>query len=135
MTATPIILLVEPSAILRSFMRAWLEDVFTNRRIVVAANGDEALRLAVQEQPAHILIEINLPDTSGFEVIRQMRAGLPDSRVIATDWYESRFLLERVRSAGADRFIPNHKLHTELLPLLEVIGDASRDAVQRNEQD
>jgi DNA-binding NarL/FixJ family response regulator len=134
MTGVPVFLLVEPSAVLRSFMLVWLKDVLTNRRIVIAANGDEALRLAVQEQPAHILIEIKLPDTSGFEVIRQMRAGLPDSRVIATDWYESRFLLERVRAAGADRFIPNHKLHTELLPLLEDVEDASHEGVRRHEQ-
>jgi DNA-binding NarL/FixJ family response regulator len=119
----PVFLLVEPSSILRSFMRTWLEDVLTDRRILIAVNADEALRLAVEEQPAHILVETNLPDASGFEVIRQIRRSLPDARVIATNWYESRFFLERVRSAGADGFISNHKLHTELLPFLKISED------------
>ena len=120
MKAVPVFLLVEPSAVLCSFMRAWLEDVLTDCRILIAVNGAEAVRLAVLEQPAHILIECNLPDTSSFEVIRQIRADLPDAKVIATHWDESRFFLEQVLSAGADGFIPQHRLHAELLPLLGI---------------
>jgi DNA-binding NarL/FixJ family response regulator len=123
MTAAPVLLLVEPSAILCSSIRAWLEGVLTDRRILIAMNADEALRLVVQEPPAHILIEVNLPDKSGLEVIRQMRAGLPEARVIATHWYESRFFLKQVLLAGADRFIPLHRLYAELLPLLEFSKD------------
>ena len=120
MNAEPVFLLVEPSPILRSCLHGWLENVLTDPRILVAANGLEALRLAAEEQPSHILIEMDLPDTTGFEVLRQMRQGLPAARIIATGWYDSRFFLERVRSAGADRFIPKHKLHSELLPLFEL---------------
>ena len=120
MNAAPVFLLVEPSPILRSRLQGWLENVFTDPRVFTAANGLEALQLAARERPSHILIEMDLPDTTGFEVLRQMRKGLPAARIIATGWYESRFFLERVRSAGADRFIPKHKLHRELLPLLEV---------------
>jgi len=120
MNAAPVFLLVEPSPILRSRLQGWLENVLTDPRILIAANGLEALRLAAREHPSHILIEMDLPDTTGFEVLRQMRQGQPVARIIATGWYESRFFLERVRSAGADQFIPKHKLHSELLPLLEV---------------
>ena len=119
MNAAPVYLLIEPSPILRSRLQGWLENVLTDPRILIAANGREALQLAAREQPSHILLEMDLPDTSGFEIIRQMREGLPAARIIATGWYESRFFLERVRSAGADRFIPKHKLHSELLPLFE----------------
>jgi len=119
MNAGSVFLLVEPSPILRSRLQGWLENVLIDPRILVAANGLEALRLAAQEQPADILIEMNLPDMSGFEVLQQIRQCLPAARIIATGWYESRFFLERVRSAGADRFIPKHKLHSELLPLFE----------------
>ena len=119
MNAAPVFLLVEPSPILRSRLQGWLENVLTDPRIFTAANGLEAIQLAARERPSHILIEMDLPDTPGFEVLRQMRQGLPAARIIATGWYESRFLLERVRSAGADQFIPKHKLHKELLPLFE----------------
>ena len=135
MDPTPVFLLVEPSPILRLRLREWLERVLTGYSIFIAANGLDALWLASQEEPSHILIDIYLPDLTGLEVVRQMRQGPPAARIIATAWYESRFFLEQVLSAGADRFIPNHKLHTELLPLLAVVEDESRDGVKHNEQD
>ena len=87
MNAAPVFLLVEPSPMLRSRFREWREDVLSDPRILVAANGAEALRLAAQEQPSHLLMEMDLPDTTGFEVLRQMRQGLPVARIIATGWY------------------------------------------------
>jgi PAS domain S-box-containing protein len=39
-----------------------------------AATGDDALRLAASEHPAVILLDVNLPDMSGFEVCRRLKA-------------------------------------------------------------
>lgn len=87
-------------------------------RILDAGTGDEALQLAAYERPTHILIETYLPDAPGFEVLQQIRQTLPEARIIATHWYESRSYLERVRSVGADRFISKERLHAELARLL-----------------
>jgi DNA-binding NarL/FixJ family response regulator len=114
----PVFLLIEPSTYVRSSMRAWLEDALINYRILDAGNGDEALQLAAHEKPSHILIETFLPDMPGFEVLQQIRQTLPDARIIATHWYESRSYLEQVHAAGADRFISKERLHAELVPLL-----------------
>ena len=120
MNATSVFLLVEPSPILRSSLHDWLDRALPGNRILIAANGLDALWLATQEQPSHILIEMYLPDIIGFEVVRQMRQGLPTARIIATGQHESRFFLKMVRSAGADGFILKNKLHNELLQLWEV---------------
>jgi CheY-like chemotaxis protein len=121
MNAAPVFLLVEPSPVLCSSLHEWLERVLTAPRIFIAVNGLNALWLAAQEQPSHILIEMYLPDITGFEVVRQMRQGLPAARIIATAQHESRFFLKMVRSAGADEFILKNKLRNELLPLWEVL--------------
>jgi CheY-like chemotaxis protein len=120
MTTVPVFLLVEPSPVLCSSLHEWLESVLTDPRIFFAANGLDALWLAAQEQPSHILIEMYLPDIIGFEVVRQMRQGLPAARIIATGSHESRFFLKMVRSAGADEFILKNKLRNELLSLWEI---------------
>ena len=119
MTTAPILLLIEPSSFVRSYLHEWLENVLTNYRILVTEDGYDALRVAAQEKPTHILIETYLPDAPGFEVLQQLRKTLPAARIIATHWYESRPYLERVRSAGADEFISKERLHAELLPLLK----------------
>lgn len=120
MNPAPVFLLVEPSPILRLRLQEWLEGVRTNPCIFIASNGLDALWLAAQEQPTHILIEMDLPDITGFEVVRQLRQGLPTARIIAAGWYDSRFFLDNVRSAGADGFILKNKLNRELLPMWEL---------------
>ncbi len=117
MNAAPVILLVEPSPLLRLRLHEWLENVLTDSRILIAANGLDTLWRAAQEQPSHILIEIYLPDITGFEVVRQIRQGLPTARIIATGSHESRCILDSVQSAGADGFILKDNLYNQLLPL------------------
>jgi DNA-binding NarL/FixJ family response regulator len=123
MNIAPVFLLVEPSAILRSSFHDWLEQLFVGHRVLTAANGVEALRLTKEERPSHILIEIDLPEQTDFEIVRQMRQILPDAKIVATGWYDNQFLIENVLSAGADGFIRKHKLPSELLPLWGVLRE------------
>lgn len=99
-------------------MQEWLENALTDFRILAAENGEGALRLAVQEQPTHILVETYLPDSPGFTVLQGLRQNVPAAKIIATHWYESRPFLASVRASGADGFIPKHRLHAELLSFL-----------------
>jgi CheY-like chemotaxis protein len=127
MNTAPVFLIVEPSPILRLRLHEWLASVLTDPRIFFAANGLDALWLAAQQQPSHILVDLDLPDTTGFEVMRQMRQGLPTAKIIATGWYDSRFFLDKVRSTGADGFIRRDKLASELLPLWETSMEKRSD--------
>ena len=43
-------------------------------RVSKASNGKEALELAEREQPALIVLDLMLPDMSGFDVLRKLRA-------------------------------------------------------------
>ena len=86
-----------------------MQQVLVNPNILTAADGVEALRLIEQEQPSHILIEMELSDLPGLEVLRQIREILPDARIVATDWSEGRFFLNEARSAGANGFIHKPK--------------------------
>src|SRR5262245_21406673 len=122
MNAAPVILLVEPSPVFRLRLTTWLGNVLTDARILTAANGLEALNLAMQEQLTHVLIEMDLPDANSADVIWQMRQHLPNAKIIVTGWYDSRLVLEILESAGADGFILTNKLHRDLLLSWEVPG-------------
>ena len=43
-------------------------------RVSTAANGSDALRLALQERPALVVLDLMLPGLSGFEVLETLRA-------------------------------------------------------------
>ncbi|MDQ6828201.1 MAG: response regulator, partial [Gemmatimonadota bacterium] len=44
-------------------------------RVSTAATGAEALRAAREERPALVVLDLMLPEMSGFEVLQQLRAG------------------------------------------------------------
>ena len=72
-----------------------------------AETGDEALRVVAQERPDLVLLDINLPDISGYEVCQQIRA--------TADWRAIKILMitakgrvverEKGLAMGADDYI------------------------------
>ena len=91
-----------------------------NARTLTAESGRDGLSFAAKEQPTHVLIEMDLPDANGTEIVQQMRKRLPTAKFIVTGWYDSHLILEIVESAGADGFILTNKLHRDLLLVWEV---------------
>jgi two-component system cell cycle sensor histidine kinase/response regulator CckA len=76
-------------------------------RVLTASDGLTALRLAGQERPDVILLDVMMPDTDGFEVCRQLRATpelatIPLILLTALDDRESRL---QGLAAGADDFL------------------------------
>jgi DNA-binding NarL/FixJ family response regulator len=123
MNRAPVFLLVEPSPILASELARWLEHAFSTSRVLVATNGAEALQLATENIPSHVLIELSLPDKAGIEILIQLRQALPASRIIATSWFEGDWLIDGVRSVGADGFVSKDKLPKELLVLWNIFKE------------
>jgi DNA-binding NarL/FixJ family response regulator len=113
-------LLVELSPIVASTLSRWLENVCSDSKVILAANGTEAIQLATENIPSYILIELSLPDKAGIEILAQLRQTLPASRIIATSWYRGRWLIDGALSAGADGFVSKDKLPKELLPLWKI---------------
>jgi DNA-binding NarL/FixJ family response regulator len=117
MNKEPVFLLVEPSSILRPVLSRWLEDVLPSSRILIATNAEDALKLAADEKLAYVLVAINLPDRKELELLRQLRQTLPKAKIVATSWFETRGLLNRVLSAGADEFLLKDELRSKLFPV------------------
>lgn len=75
------VLIVEDSSAMRAFVRATLEGQKIARHIVEAASGFEALRVLPREKLDLALVDINMPDIHGLEVIKLIRAS-PQHRTV-----------------------------------------------------
>ena len=87
--------MVDDEPRIRRFVRLILEQ--NDWEVVDVASGREAVDAARAEQPDLILLDINLPDLDGFEVLRQVRdfslvpiimltgRGSEDDRVVGLD--------------------------------------------------
>ena len=65
------VLVVEDNADLAFGLRATLE--FEGYRVSVAENGEDGLREALESDPDLILLDLMLPELSGYEVLRRLR--------------------------------------------------------------
>ena len=97
------ILVVDDEPLLRMSLRAYLEGFGFG--VIEAENGPEGLERCIQEHPDLVLLDINLPGMSGFEVCRGIKAH-PDVRdtpvIFISALRESTDLLEAFASGGVD---------------------------------
>ena len=75
-------------------IRRALRSILHARRYEVrlAENGRDGLEAAVDETPDLVVLDLSLPDMSGFDVARELRS-----------WYEGPILVLSVRDADADK--------------------------------
>lgn len=76
-------------------------------RVSTAANGAEALRAAREERPALIVLDLMLPEMSGFEVLEELRAHEATRDVAVLMLTARREEPDRIRglSLGADDYL------------------------------
>ncbi|HEX5203477.1 MAG TPA: response regulator transcription factor [Actinoplanes sp.] len=71
---------------------------------VVAATGEgrQAMRIAAAAQPDVVVLDLQLPDVSGVEVINGLRAGLPEVRILMLSASgEQQDVLDAVKAGAA----------------------------------
>jgi DNA-binding NarL/FixJ family response regulator len=110
------VLVVDDHAAFRASARRLLElDGF--EIVGEAGDGESALRLAEDLGPDFVLLDIGLPDLSGFEVAERLEGR---SRVVLVSSRAQSDLGRRVRESGALGFISKEQLSGEaILALLE----------------
>jgi len=85
MTTDPLILAVDDEAGILRLMK--LELSAQGFRVITAVSGDDAFRLAEEQRPDAILLDVMMPDVTGLEVMRRIRehSNVPILLVTARD--------------------------------------------------
>ena len=75
--------------------------------VIEARSGTEGVKLAVQEKPDLVLMDIQLPDIDGLEVTKRIRASEADGNIpiIALTSYAMPGDRERILAAGCTGYI------------------------------
>jgi CheY-like chemotaxis protein len=99
------VLLVEDTEDNRFMMRRLLE--MSGFRVLEAINGEEAVRVAANERPEIILMDLSLPVIDGLAATRRIRglAQLGQVPIVAVSAHDSADFHSEALAAGCDAYI------------------------------
>jgi DNA-binding NarL/FixJ family response regulator len=120
------ILIADDHGLVRRGARAILHSRPGWRVVGEAANGREAVEKAIELRPHVAVIDIGMPELDGVEVARQIRAAVPDTKVLMLTMHESDQMVRRALAAGAHGYVLKSDL-TEILPkAVKVVSEGKR---------
>ncbi len=98
-----------------------LRDVYSSRlqaegyQLVLAANGEEALSVAVRERPDLVLLDVMMPKISGFDVLDIIRTTpeIAHTKVIMMTALSAAADRERGEKLGVDKYLVKSQVTLE----------------------
>ena len=112
-------LIVEDNALNLKLLSDLLE--YHGYYVVATGSGEAALRIAEEEQPDLILMDIQLPDFSGIDATRRLKANLKTQRIpiIAVTAFAMSGDRTKIMESGCDDYMAKPFNILELLALIE----------------
>jgi CheY-like chemotaxis protein len=99
------VLLVDDHDLVRRGLAALLQEAPGIELVGQAADGREAVNLAMDLQPDVVIMDASMPVMSGEQATRQIKAVLPGTRVVALSMYDEADKREKMLLAGAEGYI------------------------------
>jgi two-component system OmpR family response regulator len=86
--------------------------------VVSVADGESAVRLALELRPDAVLMDVALPRLDGWSATQRIKAEVPDLCVVILTAHADPEDRDLAKAAGADRFVPKPVLPRELLRIM-----------------
>jgi len=115
------ILIIEDHAMVRTALRMFLDSWPKLRVVGEAANQSEALALAAREQPDVILLDLDLGDTSGLDLLPELIVAASSARVLVLTGVLDPKLHRHAVSLGAMGLVLKGKSIDILLEAIEKV--------------
>ncbi len=116
------ILLSDDHDIVRRGLKDLLEQHVGWQVCAEAANGREAVELALQHKPHVAIVDLSMPELNGLEATRRIRQSLPDTEVLIFTMHESEELIREVLGAGARGYLLKSDAVRQLIPAVESLS-------------
>jgi DNA-binding NarL/FixJ family response regulator len=70
-----------------------------------AVNGRDAVEKALELKPDVAVVDIGMPELDGVEAVRQIRQGVPTTKILVLTMHDSPQMLRRALDAGASGYL------------------------------
>lgn len=114
-------LIADDHALVRAGIQALVEKINGVKVVGEAGKSSEAIKLIADVKPNLILLDLTMPDGSGFEVLQFVANNFPDIRVVVLTVHEAGEYAIRALREGAAGFIPKSAASTELEQAIQTV--------------
>jgi DNA-binding NarL/FixJ family response regulator len=115
------VLIADDHQIIRRTISSILQSRKDIRVCGEAANGEEAVSKAKLLQPDLLILDISLPDSSGWEVATAIKRILPEIPILLLSAYGGKQLSDEVKKRGFQGFISKNDAAKTLLGAVDAI--------------
>lgn len=109
--------------IIRSGIKRILETTGEFDLVASASTGTHLLETLAASSVDLLLLDISLPDCNGLDLVGQVLALKPATRVVMLSMYSARGYVDKARHSGARGYITKECLDDELLSVLRAVMD------------
>ncbi|WP_305798369.1 response regulator transcription factor [Exiguobacterium sp. s57] len=97
-----------------------LEDEF--EVVAEGRTGREAIRIAGEQKPEILIMDINMPDMNGIEATKQLSLLSPETRVLILSIHDDESYITHALEAGASGFLLKEVASTELISAVRAVA-------------
>jgi DNA-binding NarL/FixJ family response regulator len=88
-----------------------------------AMNAASCLAFLQQQQPDVILMDINLPDKSGIDLCKEVKAKYPDIHIVGLSSFNQQSFIQKMIDNGASGYVLKNASREELIEAIEAVMD------------
>ena len=116
------VLVCDDHTLFREGITAILKDEHSIEIVGEADNGREAVTKAQQLRPDVVLMDIAMPDLSGFEATRRILQANKKTKVLILTMYEEEEVITRCLNAGAAGYVLKDVPRAHLIHAIDVVN-------------
>jgi DNA-binding NarL/FixJ family response regulator len=120
------VLCVDDHVVVRDGIEAILSLQHDMVLVASASDGREAVNHYRSVRPDVTLMDLRLPDMTGLEVIRAIKAEFPNAKIIVLSSYEGDADIRQSMEAGAQGYVAKGMVRDELLDVIRSVHAGKR---------
>ncbi len=115
------ILLVDDHPVVRKGLLSCLSNKENLKIVGEASNGQEALKLAKEQEPDIVLMDVSMPGMDGLAVAEALRKDVPQTKILVLSMQSTRDPVLRLIKAGARGYVLKDAPTDELVNAIETV--------------
>ena len=123
----PTALIAEDEPLMRQRLKEKLADAWPELHVVAeAADGDEAVRLALDVQPDVVVMDAAMPGTGGLEATRTLLERAPAMAVLMLSMHSEQTVVQQALAAGVRGYVLKNALDLDLASAVRRVAAGER---------